>query len=235
MAAMPSDTPVRDQPANDPPATLELSDDETLVLSLYDKLRGIRLEKAILKSLLTKTDPPSTVNVAVLQKQLLEARSAYVLRNEVVDSVLTVNPVLRAVHGATQASPIERDLLPAIEQRDEASKQVARAASVRRECLDESMAIAVECRQLEKQNVELAAQVFTLVDALKATNDATISGTDPADDATALAEQEQLKADVKTSRQRWKLIKGTAGGIVVGSGVDWSREQALCDIVLDPE
>lgn len=53
MTAMPGDTPVRDRSANDPPATLELSDDETLVLSLYDKLRGIRLEKAILKTQLT--------------------------------------------------------------------------------------------------------------------------------------------------------------------------------------
>ncbi|CAK7268237.1 hypothetical protein SEPCBS119000_002958 [Sporothrix epigloea] len=233
MAAEERDTPMRD-----PPATLELSDDETLVLTLYDQLRGLQLQKALLKARLASTDvasPPPPDDIATLQKQLLEARAAYILRNEVVDSVLTVNPVLKAVHGATRASPIERDLLPAIEQRDAASKSVARAASARRALLDESMAVAVECRQLEKQNVELAAQIYALNDAIKAASNATSQGLDPDDEAAALEEREQLKADVKTSRQRWKLIKGTASGIVVGSGVDWSREPALCDIVLDPE
>ncbi|CAK7210515.1 hypothetical protein SCUCBS95973_000809 [Sporothrix curviconia] len=226
MTAELRDTPMRDE--DDAPAVLELSDDETRVLALYDQLRSIRLEIALLKARESFT--------GTLQKQLLEARAAYVLRNEVVDSVLTVNPVLKAVHGATQASPIERDLLPAVEQRDAASKAVAREAATRRDLRNESVAAAAECRQLEKQNVALAAQVRELADAVKATNDATeADASSAAADIAALEERKQLEADVKTSRQRWKLIKGTASAIVVGSGMDWSRDQALCDIVLDPE
>ena len=170
-----------------------------------------------------------------------------------MDSVLTVNPVLKAVHGATQASPIERDLLPAVELRDAASRDVARDASARRDLRDESVAAAAECRQLEKQNVALAAQVRALAAAAaEATTTTTTAAaaaaaaaatttnddnTTPADAAENEHEEarKRLEAEVKTSRQRWKLIKGTASAIVVGSGVDWSREQALCDIVLDPE
>lgn len=153
-----------------------------------------------------------------------------------VDSVLTVNPVLKAVHGATQASPIERDLLPAIAQRDAASKAVAQEASARHEARDESATVAAELRRLEKQNAQLAAQARELAEAIPAT-DQTGSATTRGEgniDGAAL-EQKQLEADVKTSRQRWKLIKGAASAIVVGSGVGWTREAALCDIVLDPE
>lgn len=34
------------------------------------------------------------------------------LRNDVVSSVMMVNPIIRSVHGGTEASPIERYALP---------------------------------------------------------------------------------------------------------------------------
>lgn len=194
---------------------------------------GARLQTALTKSMdSSSSSPSSSGDVEAAQKQLLEARASYVLRNEVVDSVLTVNPVLKAVHQATQASPIERDLLPAIEQRDAVSQYVAREASARRAVRDESATTAAECRQLEQQNVQLAAQVRELAAAVAATEHTAAAAEDDAEAASELA---QLEAGVKTSRQRWKLIKGAASAIVVGSGVDWTREAALCDVVLDPE
>jgi hypothetical protein len=44
-----------------------------------------------------------------------------------------------------------------------------------------------------------------------------------------------LEADLKSSRQRWRIIKGTASAMIAGSGVDWSRDPHLVDIVLDNE
>ncbi|KAL1897868.1 hypothetical protein Sste5346_003720 [Sporothrix stenoceras] len=233
MTAELRDTPMSDalddNDVENAVGTLNLSDDEKRVLALYDQLRSIRLEIALLKARESFTDSlsPSTADTATQQRQLLEARASYVLRNEVVDSVLTVNPVLKAVHGATQASPIERDLLLAIKQRDSMSKAVAQDAMARRDARDESATVAVELRRLEKQNAQLAAQARQLAAVSAATE-----GNAGAEDA---ALEKELQADVKTSRQRWKLIKGTASAIVVGSGVDWTREAALCDIVLDPE
>jgi len=54
------------------------------------------------------------------------------------------------------------------------------------------------------------------------------SGVLASHDAVRL-EQDELAA----SRRRWRLIKGVAAGIVVGSGLDWVREGALRDMVLD--
>lgn len=186
--------------------------------------------------------PPD--DLARRQARLLEARAAYVLRNEVVDSVLTVHPMLRAVHGAAQASPVERDLLPAVARRDAAAGQVARAAAARRAVRDEGVAAAVERRQRTQANAQRAAQVRALAAAAAAADAAAneplpSAGVDgaaagAAADAAAARELGQLRAAVQQSRQRWRLIKGTASAIVAGSGVDWAREAALCAMVLDP-
>ncbi|EPE09231.1 hypothetical protein F503_07007 [Ophiostoma piceae UAMH 11346] len=214
-----------DTPMGDAPAALALSDDEARILALYDQLKTIQLEAALLRA--REAHPgEATATVEAAQQSLLEARASYVLRTEVVDSVLTVHPVLRAVHQATQASPIERDLLAAVEQRDVRSQAVAREAAARHAADDERAAAAAACRQIETKNVELAA------DAGADGSGSGSGGHAPDDEPSELS---QLRASVKASRQRWKLIKGAASAIVVGSGVDWARDAALLEIVLDPE
>lgn len=42
--------------------------------------------------------------------QLLEAKAALELRDYVFESALVARPILRAVHGGTQASPVERSV-----------------------------------------------------------------------------------------------------------------------------
>lgn len=42
------------------------------------------------------------------QNEVLNSRATYVLRQEVVESVLTARPILNAVHGASDANPIEK-------------------------------------------------------------------------------------------------------------------------------
>lgn len=44
---------------------------------------------------------------------------------------------------------------------------------------------------------------------------------------------QEMEESVKTSRQRWRIMKGTASGTIVGSGVDWARDLKLLEIVLD--
>lgn len=55
------------------------------------------------------------------------------------------------------------------------------------------------------------------------------------DDADSRQEMERLEGNVRLSKQRWRVIKGVAAGVVAGSGVDWAGDDELCDIVLDPE
>lgn len=51
-------------------------------------------------------DSPEALVAA--QEGLLQARSKYKLRNDAAELVMMANPVLKAVHGGTNASPIER-------------------------------------------------------------------------------------------------------------------------------
>lgn len=114
---------------------LPLSEDETRVLELYDKLQELRLEIAIINAqqagkvtftcqarrwkkvtLLTRTftgfsGTKGDEDLTAAQNALLTARARYRLRNDAIEAVMVANPILKAVHSGTQASPIERHVL----------------------------------------------------------------------------------------------------------------------------
>ena len=46
--------------------------------------------------------------VEAAREGLLDSRARYVLRNDATESVMVANPIMQAVHGGTNASPIER-------------------------------------------------------------------------------------------------------------------------------
>lgn len=50
----------------------------------------------------------SPEGLASAQDALLDARARYKLRNDAVELVMTADPILKAVHGGTNASPIDR-------------------------------------------------------------------------------------------------------------------------------
>lgn len=52
-------------------------------------------------------------------------------------------------------------------------------------------------------------------------------------DPKARRQLEVLDAEVKISRQRFRIMKGTASATIAGSGVDWARDPKLLEIVLD--
>lgn len=53
---------------------------------------------------------------------------------------------------------------------------------------------------------------------------------------TQLRQQlDELEVSMKVSRQRWRIMKGTASGTIAGSGVDWARDSKLLEIVLDQD
>ncbi|KAK2068676.1 hypothetical protein P8C59_003305 [Phyllachora maydis] len=99
---------------------LELSETELEILHLYDKLQQLRIELSLMRTRQEHAPydqgPAEEVTEDMLrdaQDELLHARASYSLTNSAIENVLVVNPILRAVHSATEASPVERDLLPA--------------------------------------------------------------------------------------------------------------------------
>lgn len=79
-----------------------------------------------------------------------------------------------------------------------------------------------------RQNVELTGKMVAL---------AGDANTQKRDDIPqkAQAQLNELDAEVKSSRQKWRIMKGTASGTIVGSGIDWARDPDLLDIILDDD
>jgi hypothetical protein len=121
------------------------------------------------------------------------------------------------------------DLLPHVEQRDEASTTIAKQDIEWQRINDELRIVQVEAIRIGRRNAELAAEILTLAQA------ADQNKADSIDDPATKEEIASLEKELKTSRQKWKVMKGTASAVVAGSGVDWVKDTELRDLVLDPD
>ncbi|KAI0187337.1 centromere protein H (CENP-H)-domain-containing protein [Xylaria flabelliformis] len=209
---------------------LLLSDREKRVLELHDKLQQLQLEIALLNAQNNYVpNMTSGRTVEDAQKELLDSRARYTLRNEVVASVVSANPILQAVHNGTKASPIERDLLPLLTDRDAVSSTLASQSTEYHSLLSDLTDVESRSLRLSRENVALAGRLLHLA---KQTDQGKAELlTSDSDHAAEIAE---LEAKLKGSRRRWRVLKGTASAIVAGSGIDWARDAELRDIVLDP-
>ncbi|KAL1874393.1 hypothetical protein VTK73DRAFT_366 [Phialemonium thermophilum] len=212
---------------------LVLSEKERRVLELYDRLQELEIEIALVRARSTISPEGSRAvtreDYIHAQTRLLESKALCSLRNEVVQNVMTVNPIIKAVHGAIDASPIERDMLPHIEQRDAASSAIAKTGAELERLNSELAVLQVESMRVNRQNVALASEVLNLAEVAR-TNGMN-SVTDPALQASI----SKLESDVKAARHKWRIVKGTASAIVAGSGINWAADPDLRDIVLDTD
>lgn len=78
-----------------------------------------------------------------------------------------------------------------------------------------------------RKNVALTATLFELAEEVKQKQASRL------DDEETQEEIRRLEGVMKASRQRWRVIKGVASGVVAGSGVDWARDAKLREVVLD--
>ncbi|TEA15997.1 hypothetical protein C8034_v001035 [Colletotrichum sidae] len=210
-----------------------LSKDEERVLDLYDELRDLEVKVALMRAQQNYTQDSSTSNteesVRQAQEDASRARAAWLLRSDIADSIMTANPILKAVHGSTQSTPIESDLLPHIQARDATSITISKTASEIRKTVDSLTEVEAESLRVGRRNVELTAEILQLAE------EAEKRKAGETDDPAVQMETARLRGGLKASRQRWKVMKGTASAVVAGSGVDWARDESLRDIVLDPE
>ncbi|KAF4971052.1 hypothetical protein FZEAL_9930 [Fusarium zealandicum] len=225
-----------DQPmvnGQDEASHLPLPEGEERALALYDRIQELRLEIAIINAQRShQPDEPLSFTPEETQKaqsELLESRAKYVLRNDVIEAVIMANPILKAVHSGSEAPAVERELLPYLERRDETSISVAEQAAETGKVWNDLTAVQSETLRVARQNVASTAELFELAEEAKQKKRV------PATNSKMMQEQEKLEADVKASKQRWRLMKGVAGGIIAGSGIDWARDDELLEVVLDPE
>lgn len=166
--------------------------------------------------------------LAESQKSLLEAQARYNLKNKIVESVLIANPILKAVHAGSNATPIERDITPLISARDTVSVQLTSTSQ-------SVVTRRTELRDAEVQNISLARS--NQEKATKMMELAEEAGSDKKEVVEGEAREriEEMEAEVKASKQRWRVMKGTASAVVAGSGVDWARDERLRGLVLEVE
>lgn len=110
-----------------------------------------------------------------------------------------------------------------------ASVSVAQLSTELRGVLDRITEVESESLRVSRKNVELASEVLRLAE------EANREKEDAIEDQHAKAEIERLERELKVSRQRWKVMKGTASAVIAGSGVDWASDAELREMVLDPE
>jgi hypothetical protein len=65
--------------------------------------------------------------------------------------------------------------------------------------------------------------------------EANIQRKEDIDDPEARQRLDELEADMRISRQRFRIMKGTVSATIAGSGIDWARDPKLLKIVLDEE
>ncbi|KAK4032678.1 centromere protein H (CENP-H)-domain-containing protein [Parachaetomium inaequale] len=213
-------------PASTP---LVFTEAEAGILALYDQLLQLQLELALLQS--QQDHHASSVpghDLAATQTRLLEAKATLALRNSVVESVAAVQPTLNAVHHMPQASVVERVLLPTIEQRDVTANKAATICAdlqtARRSLAD----LEVEGLHASRRNTRLASEALQLAEKSHDQNPESVEG------GRFKADVAVLEHQMKSSRHRWRVMKGAASAIVAGSGVDWVRDERLRELVLDP-
>ncbi|KAM7197664.1 Centromere protein H (CENP-H) domain containing protein [Naviculisporaceae sp. PSN 640] len=211
------------------PEPPRLSQTEARVLQLYDNLQQLQLELALLRAQLDTRVPSGSSTSTGSPDQLLEAKALLSLRNNVLEGVMMVQPLLEAVHDGTKASPVEKDLAPRVEQRDLTATRAARQSSDLNSVTEQLVKVQLEVQTATKENVLLASNVLQLAEEIRARHH--VQDVEDIRLKKALAEVEK---DLVASRQRWKAIKGVTSAIVAGSGVDWARDNRLRDMVLDP-
>ena len=123
----------------------------------------------------------------------------------------------------------QSDLLPGIEQRDAVSMAVAKQSSECRSVLDRLTSVEAESLRVSRTNVELASQVLQLAEETGRQNAEPTTGSET---KTALDPSER---QLRASRQKWRIMKGTASTIVASSGVDWAQDPELREVILDPD
>ncbi|KAF2712486.1 hypothetical protein K504DRAFT_499578 [Pleomassaria siparia CBS 279.74] len=220
------------------------SDTEKLALDLYDQLRELELQRSLLQAqeggtyrlhaahvpnVSALSDDVLEEQLMVAEREAMEAKAEYELRNRISHNVLVMDPVLKAVHGGESAEYAEKRILPLIGENDVVSMLHGTLAE-RLAYLTHALSDAERGNLAAKtKNNELSQTLLALAEEVKAQSIEDI-------ESPRLRNQvESIEKEVKELRRRSKTLKGLISGAIVGSGINWAEDEELCELVLDDE
>ncbi|KAI9709739.1 MAG: hypothetical protein M1820_003141 [Bogoriella megaspora] len=199
------------------------------ILELLNERDEILLESALLRSQNDNTYDESADSEEELQAAVTKARAAYVLRNKIVQDVIITDPILKAVHAGSNATPLERKLLSLVDARDSLSMLQSHLAQE----ISQTYAKLADAEKSNfvviEKNKKLTEELLSLVEQTRAQTNTEATTPD------LRSHLEALDHETKPLRQKWRVLKGVLAGSIVGSGVDWARDPALQELVLDYE
>ncbi|KAJ5674194.1 hypothetical protein N7462_009633 [Penicillium macrosclerotiorum] len=223
---LPAETTLLDYAADDVRDVVTLSDKEALVLQLASQIHEQQLEKALLEQ------EPEVLSgdhvdeqLAVAEREFLEARATYAVRRTAARTILMTDPVLKAVH-LKATTPPERALLPLVNRRDILALAQENLASAHDRVLQQLSDAEVENIQINRDNQALVRELLELTKQDS-------SWREQLQDANMVSQLNRLEAEHKASKAKWEIMKNIASAMVVGSGLNWADDDTLRRLVLD--
>jgi len=114
-----------------------------------------------------------------------------------------------------------------LQKRDSLSANLTRLKAKELAIRNELKTVESEHSIIAQRNVELASTMLALAE------EANTQRKEDIHDSKLRHQLDDLEASMKSRRQRWRIMKGTASATIAGSGIDWARDPKLVDIVLD--
>ncbi|POS82402.1 hypothetical protein EPUL_006274, partial [Erysiphe pulchra] len=167
----------------------------------------------------------SELDISRAQDALLHAKALFQIKCNVTEAVLITNPIINAVHTDIGVSVHQQDLLRLLEKRDELSFSLTQLSRKVLDIQDELLRLEVENIRVSSENEKLVTSMLRLIKKASLETEQNDSS----------QELEEINGEVELARQRWKIMKGTVSALIVGSGIDWSRDPKLLQIVLEKD
>ncbi|EPS29843.1 hypothetical protein PDE_04793 [Penicillium oxalicum 114-2] len=212
--------------ADDVQDIVTLSEREELVLQLARQVQEQQLEKALLEQDLESLSGDDVdEQLAIAEREFLEARASYTVRSKATRTVLMTDPILKAVHSKATIPP-ERALFHLVNRRDVLALAQENLSSAHDLILKQLDELKVANLKINQENQELVRELLEL------TKDDS-SWRERLEDTNLKSQLDQLEKEYRRSKAKWDTMKNIASAIVVSSGLDWANDDTLRALVLD--
>ncbi|KAF2687271.1 hypothetical protein K458DRAFT_361895 [Lentithecium fluviatile CBS 122367] len=214
---------------------LAFSETEALALELYDQLRELELQKSLAEAQNGRHAPDASAlsddavqeHLVTAQRELMEAKAKFEIRNRISHNVLMMDPVLKAVHGGEDTDFAEKHILPLMTEKDTLS-MVHSSLTTKLASITHTLSVTEQGNiDANRANRELSRTLLELAEEMKA------QSTEHIQDARLRDQVESVEKDLRQSRRRMRTLKGILSAMIVGSGLNWAADEVLRELVMD--
>jgi len=93
--------------------------------------------------------------------------------------------------------------------------------------LDSLLEAETENRIAMKKNQELASSLLSLAE------ESEVEERDETSNPELKRQLEDLEGEIQVGKSKWTILKNVISAVIVGSGVDWARDERLRELVTD--